>query len=123
MKNVNISNKLLISASQSRRKYGDYLEEEKAKKLQSTKNKKRKLEMDEVDELKAKKRRLDEVKLSLERQANSVYDEIENTSSVKKVKDLVAKGNAMRKDAIAKDQEASEIDNKIKELLLKIANE
>ena len=47
--------------------------------------------MVEVDELREKRRGIIEMKNSLERQASSVYDEMERVSGIKPMKDIVLK--------------------------------
>ena len=56
--------------------------------MQTEKGKKKKLDRDEVDESREKRRRDIDIKDSFERQASSVYDETDRVSGMKLMKHL-----------------------------------
>ena len=68
IEHVEMTKPLMLSASLSCQRYQAHCEEVKNKKLQAEKRKKRKLDMDGVDELREKRRRVIEIKDSLDRE-------------------------------------------------------
>ena len=119
---VELSKKLLISAACSRQKYVAHLAEEKEKDLKAKRVEKRKRDMEEVDGLKERKKRATELKECLDKQANQAYDAMEKTNKAKEMRDLAAKGNALRKSSSDKQAEIEDLEKLIHSKLENIAN-
>ena len=78
--------------------------------------------MEEVDGLKERKKRATELKECLDKQANQAYDAMEKTNKAKEIRDLAAKGNALRKSSSDKQAEIEDLEKLIHSKLENIAN-
>lgn len=113
---VNITKQLLLSAAGARQKYMTYLEDQRREKEQQDAGRKRKAFLDELELLKAKKRRIEKDIEELERSADKYSEKAEACSQLT----FVAKSNSLRRTAKQKREELStlitEIDEKVNEL-------
>ena len=104
--NVQVTKELLLSASSARRKYQNYLDDEKAKAAAATHSKKRKADLEELQELKSKRRRDQESIASMVRSA----DEYALEAEVQGKLSLLTKSNALRQGAKERNQQLAKLD-------------
>ena len=107
--NVPVTKKLLAAAASSRQKYEKYLQEERDKKKTAEEQRKRKHVLDEIEELKEKKKRM---KLDIDSLVKSTDDlsvKAEETGQLT----LVTKSNALRKAAKDKTLQLQEVEDKL----------
>ena len=111
--NVEITPKLLVAAAGARQQYLHYLkEQERTRKKQETKSRKRKLE-DELEGEKQKKKCLLQDISSMEKSANHLAQQAEDTRKVT----LIAQSNSMRRGADKKKEELASTEKRIDEIL------
>ena len=110
--NVNITKQMISSVAAARQRYIAYLEEERKKKQKEASSMKRKSLVEEVDELKAKKR-LESEAAALVKSADDYSVKAESTKNIDKVRQLVAQSNSHRSSSKRKLEEASKIDSEI----------
>ncbi len=114
---VDVTNKhLLLHVSIARQKYYAYLDEQKAKKAAEQHSQKRKSILDEIDELKKKKQRLQKDVEVLSASADELADKGEKSHNVASF----IKSNSLRKSAKNKMEDLKaleeQLDNKLQEL-------
>ena len=107
--NVPITKKLLAAAASSRQKYEKYLQEERDKKKTAEEQRKRKHVLDEIEELKEKKKRMKLDIDSLVKSADDFSIKAEETGQLT----LVTKSNALRKAAKDKTLQLQEVEDKL----------
>ena len=96
LKNIDTSNQaLLLAASSARRKYVDYLEDERKKKELTGRGEKCKALDDEIEELKKKKRYLEKDVNSMTSSADEYAEKAEKTHQLT----WIAKLNSLRRSA------------------------
>ncbi|MGH0127645.1 UNVERIFIED_CONTAM: hypothetical protein FKN15_071800 [Acipenser sinensis] len=105
---MRISKELLQSAGSARQRYHAYLDEEGRKKEDMQKSQKRKAALDEVEELKVKKRKIETNIKTLLASADKLAVEAEATDKISFLSQL----NALRKAAKEKEHELEEYDQK-----------
>ena len=110
--NVNITKQMISSVAAARQRYMAYLEEERKKKQKEASSMKRKSLVEELDELKAKKR-LESEAAALVKSADDYSVKAESTKNIDKVRQLVAQSNGHRSSSKRKLEEASKIDSEI----------
>ncbi|KAF4114245.1 hypothetical protein G5714_004468 [Onychostoma macrolepis] len=104
-KNVTIDKPLLMSVGGARQRYITHLEDMRRKRDDKEKNTKRKYVLDEIEELKMKKKRLKDDTDALETSADKLAFEAEKTGKLT----LIAKSNSLRKGAKEKKAESGKI--------------
>ena len=114
--NVVITNSLLTSASSARHKYHAWLDEQKAKKIKVDLAQKRKGVMDEIEEIKSKKQRLEKDAEALEVSADEFALKADNTGNLT----LIAKSNSLRQTAKNKRKDLCDIEQKLNDKLKEI---
>ena len=82
IENITISKALLVGAAAGRQKYHAYLDEQKRKEEKAKKKNKRKGMLDELEELKAKRTRLQNDIKSLQQSADKYANKAESTGQV-----------------------------------------
>ena len=107
--NVPVTKKLLAAAASSRQKYEKYLQEERDKKKTDEEQRKRKHVLDEIEELKEKKKRMKLDIDSLMKSADDLSIKAEETGQLT----LVTKSNALRKVAKDKTLQLQEVEDKL----------
>ena len=117
---VDVSNKqLIVAAASARRKYTTYLEESKKSQEAEQKGKKRKAGLDEIDELKKKRQRLQEDIDNLQASADENAEKAERLHSVK----YISQSNSMRRSAKEKREEVNAVEQQIEALLQQLKND
>lgn len=112
-KNVTIDKQLLMSVGGARQRYITHLEDTRRKRDDAEKQNKRKYVLDEIDELKMKKKRLKDDMDALESSADKLALEAEKTGKLT----LIAKSNSLRKGAKEKRAEMVEVEKSLDEKL------
>ena len=108
---VNISNELLISASSARQKYMAHLEMKRNEKLREEGTNKRKSVLDEIDEMKTKKKRIKTDIDSLNASADQFAEKAETTGNLT----LITKSNSMRRTMKEKTVELQDLERSLDE--------
>lgn len=111
MHNVGYSKELLLSASAGRQKYHMYLDEERRQKQDQQKALKRKTLMDEITEMKAKKKRMEEDVRVLMKSADSNAEKAETKGKLH----LISKSNGLRRAAKEKQRNLETLEQKLAE--------
>lgn len=106
---VPISKDLRLSVANARQKYVAHLEEQRKRKVTEVQQKKRKLFLDDLDELKNKKTRLEDAVCELENNADKLAEKAESSGDFK----YIFQSNSFRRSAKEKKEELKEIDLKI----------
>ena len=101
MQKVEVTKKLLFSTSQAHQRYKNALDEKQEKRDKEKKNLRKKAEFDEIDDLKKKKRRIEDNMKALIEEADSFAEKAEDKGDIR----LLAKYNALRKSAKEKESE------------------
>lgn len=114
--NVAISKPLLTSVKQSRKKYELYLEKERAQKKSSQEQAKRKSTLEEIEEIKKKKRRLDSDIKNLNDTADQLLQKAENEGNLRHL----TQANSLRRTAKDKMEELTQVDISLNEKLKKL---
>ncbi len=107
--NFRIDKDLMLSVAGARQKYMMYLDDQKRATANQAKGEKRKSLLDEVDEIKRQKTRLESDAKSLEKDADKLAEKAESSGQLT----LIAKSNSLRRTV--KDKKA-----KLKELCVKL---
>ena len=108
---VNFSKELLLSASRARSKYQQYLDERKREVENKEKQNRKRAIMDDIVEIKSKKKRIEEDIKSLSKSAEEYADKAETTGKVT----LIAKSNSMRRSAKEKKQKLEDVDQELQD--------
>ena len=112
--NVPINQPLLTSCSAARKRYERYLEQQRQNKKSEEESRKRKSLLDEIEELKEKKRRMTEDVDSLVKSADSLAEKAESTGNIS----FVTQSNSLRKTSKEKTNELKNLEKKMEEKLL-----
>jgi len=110
--NVPITKKLLAAAASSRQKYDKHLQDQRDK-MTDEENRKRKHVLDEIEELKEKKKKMKLDIASLVQSADDLGVEAEETGKLT----LLTKSNALRKAAKEKTLQMQDIEGKLNKKL------
>ena len=114
--NVDLNKDLLLSARMSRQRYDAFLEQEQQKRTSHLWNKKRKCVLEEMEEIKKKKRRTDLDIESLNTAADKLYEHAKASGKIC----FVTQANSLRrtaKDKLAEKEKLDEnLNNKLEEL-------
>ena len=102
----------MVSVAAARTRYRVHLEAEKKKKEAEAKAQKRKGAEDQLQELRMKRRRLQEVSEGLVRDADRLAEEAEGKAG-SKMADLISRSNLLRRGHKEKLAELANIDNEI----------
>ena len=113
IKEVIVSKELILSCSQARRKYDQYLEEERRKKKSGEELGKRKRTLDLLDKLKAKRGRLSSSIEHLQKSEVTLYNKAEATGKVS----FVVEANSIRKGREQKQTELKGLESEISEVV------
>lgn len=105
-----ITKELLCYASNARKMYHAYLETERAATERAKVAEKRKAEIQEIEDLKVKRQRLQKDVDFLEKSANEKADEAEKKGCLP----LLTQSNALRRGAREKKEEMAKLDEQIK---------
>lgn len=108
---VNITPKLLQSASAARQKYETYLSGEREKKKTQQEQRKRKATLDSIEELKDKKKKIKLDIDSLLKSADELSEKAESTGKMT----FVTQSNSFRRTAKEKKESLIELDQKLAE--------
>jgi hypothetical protein len=106
-----ITKELLTYCSSARKKYQDYLDEERSNKEKEKASAKRKAAKQDIDDLKAKRKCLEKDRDHLEKSANQKAEEAEKKMNLP----LLTESNALRRRAREKAEEMKKLDKQIKE--------
>ena len=112
---VELSKSLLLSVKMSRQRYEKYLDQEKQKKKPEQERSKRKCVLEEIDEIKKKKRIDAEIK-SLNETADELCTKAEATAKLT----FVTQANALRRSAKGKLNDLASLDTKLSSMLEKL---
>jgi len=110
LQNVSVGKPLLLAASGARQKYQQHLDEKKASLAADEKTKKRKVNEEQLQQLMAKKQRLECDITALKKSADSFADDAEKKGDLT----LLAKSNSLRKTAKEKSVELAGIESNIR---------
>ncbi len=114
--NMVIDKKMLLSVAGARQKYMQFLDEQKRIKSDKQKGEKRKSLMDDIEELKSKKKRFESEAKSLEKEADELALKAEASGKLV----FVAKSNSLRRSAKEKfthvQQLNDQLESKLQEL-------
>lgn len=111
--NVPITKKLLAAAASSRQKYEKHLQDQRDKKKTDEEKRKRKHVLDEIGELKEKKKRMKLDIDSLVQSADDLGVKAEETGKL----NLIAKSNALRKAAKEKTLQLQDVEGELNKTL------
>ena len=111
--NVDISKPLLLSVKQSRKKYDLYLEQERAQKKSAREQAKRKSILEEIEEIKKKKRRLDSDIKTLNDSADQLLCKAEDEGNLRHL----TQANSFRRTAKDKMDQLAQVDISLNEKL------
>lgn len=114
--NVHITKELLFNVASARSRYEHYLQEEKTKKDKEKSSLKRQAEVEELECLKTKRKKLESCAQDLEKSADEYAEKAENTQKFS----FIAKSNALRKSAKDKYAELKQLNEKINEICKKL---
>ena len=107
--NVKITKDMICSAATARQKYMLYLEEEKKKEKKAFSMKRKSL-MEELDDLKAKKKKLECEAEGLAKSADRYSLKAEKAKNIGEVRQMVAKSNSHGSTSKQKLKEAANVD-------------
>ena len=103
---VNVTPQLLAAAASGRQRYHQYLEDERRRAKQQERQEKRKRDDTELDDLRAKRKRLESSVKALIESADSYAEDAEKTGKV----ELIAQSNSHRRAAKEKGNELKEVE-------------
>ena len=103
---VNVTPQLLAAAASGRQRYHQYLEDERRRGEQQERQEKRKRDDTELDDLRAKRKRLESSVKALIESADSYAEDAEKTGKV----ELIAQSNSHRRAAKEKGNELKEVE-------------
>ena len=109
--NVSITKELLLSAGSAYQKYSMYLESLKAEKAAKVINDKKRSITDDVSEMKAKRRRMQQDISVLVKEADTLADKAETTGRLL----LITKSNSLRRTAKEKGEALTQLDTELDE--------
>ena len=109
---IEITPGLLAAAASGRQQYSPYLDELKRREAQEKRGKKRVAQQDELEDLRAKKKRLDISIEALIKSADQYADDAEKTGKVS----FIAQSNAHRRSAREKTAEVKAIEKKLSDI-------
>ena len=107
---------MLLSVKTSRQRYEKYLDQEKQKKKTEQERSKRKCVLEEIDEIKKKKKRIDAEIKSLNETADELCTKAEATSKLT----FVTQANALRQSEKDKLNGLASLDTKLSSMLEKL---
>lgn len=113
---VDISKQLLISAASARQKYMAHLDERKRAKITEEVARKRKDVLEEIDELKRKKKCLESDIVELNESADEYAQKSEDTGKL----NFVVKSNSLRRTAKEKTQQLTDLSAKLDDAVKKM---
>lgn len=113
---VELSKPLLLSVKMSRQRYEKYLDQEREKKKTEQEWSKRKCVLEEIEEVKKKKKRIDAEIKSLNDTANELCTTAEPTAKLT----FVTQANALRRSAKDKLNDLVSFDKKLSSMLEKL---
>lgn len=108
--NVPITEPMLKEARSARLKYETYLEDERKKKKSQESLDTRKRQLNEIEEYRSKKQKLESSISELSRSSEKLYEKAESTGKT----DFVSQANAMRRVMKEKQQQVDKLEEKIK---------
>lgn len=111
IKNVLLTKDLLLSCKMARQKYEVYLEKERQKRKSEVERNKRKAQIDVIDEIKIKKRRLESDINGLTKAADDLYVKAEQTGKIM----FVTQGNSFKRSVKEKEGQLKEINDKLQQ--------
>lgn len=111
--NITVNNAMLLSASAGRQRYHAYLEDQKKQEEKDKKDNKRKSILDELEELKAKRARLQKDIKCLTQSADEFADKAESTGQIT----LITKSNSLRRTAKEKTSQVEKVEKDINKKL------
>ena len=111
---VPMSKELLLSASSARQRYQRHLDEEKKHQDSDKRSTKRKAILDEIDDLKAKKARMESGIATLTKSADELAEQAEGSS---KPMEFITQFNAVRRSVKEKQNEVLSLDSKLQSKL------
>lgn len=109
--NICYTKELFLSASAARQRYHMYLDDERCKKQDEQKEQKRKALMDEISEMKVKKKRMEEDVRVLVKSADSNAEKAEAKGKLY----LISKSNGLRRAAKEKERNLQSLEKKLTE--------
>ena len=112
--NVPITQSSLTSCASARKRYERYLDQQRQNKKSEEENRKRKALLDEIEELKEKKRRLTEDIDSLVKSADNLAEKAESTGSIS----FVTQSNSLRRTSKEKTSELQNLEKKMEQKLV-----
>lgn len=118
IENVLITKELLVSCAGARQKYLTYLDDQKRNKIKPVASEKRKKILGDIDELKKKKKLLENDIVELEKSSVKFANKAEDTGKLT----LVAKSNALRRSALEKKQILNNVDDELNSACLNLKN-
>lgn len=113
---VELSKPLLLSVKMSRQRYEKYLDQERQKKKTEQERSKRKCVLEEIDEVKKKKKRIDAEIKTLNDTADELCTKAEATAKLT----FVTQANALRRSAKDKLNDLVSLDKKLSSMLEKL---
>ena len=113
---VELSKPLLLSVRMSRQRYEKYLDQGRQKKKTEQELTKRKCVLEEIDEVKKKKKRIDAEIKSLNETADDLCTKAEATAKLT----FVTQANALRRSAKDKLNDLAKLDKKLSSTLEKL---
>lgn len=108
---VVVDKAMLVAAASARQRYHDYLDEEKKNQAEEAKQKTKRKLLEDLEEIKSKRKRLTDDISSLFKTA----DDFANAAEKKGDLTLIAKSNSLRRTAKRKEEELQKVEENLNE--------
>lgn len=113
---VDITNQLLVSAASARKKYEAFLEQQRQKTKTEKEQRKRKCVLEEIEELKKRKKQVKLDHEGLVKQADKLYQEAEKKGKLTLLAQANANSKAAKDKLVIHEKLSKELDEKIEQL-------
>mgnify|MGYP001602198842 CR=1 FL=1 len=120
---VNLDKKLISSVCGASAQYKAFLEDKRLAKDRELNSLKRKALLEEIDELKAKKQRLQESEVALNKSADDFALKAKSARSAKDMRELLTKSNSHRKTAKEKLEDYQKTENELEKKIRELKNQ
>ena len=118
IQNISLTNKLIVNAAAGRQRYHQYLDDKKRDEEKAKNDNKRKEAVDQLEELKAKRARLQNDVKSLQKSADGYAEKAETRGQLT----LITKSNSLRRTAKDKIASVEQLDKQIQSQLNAMRN-
>ena len=117
---IKITPQMIVSCASSRSRYREFLRQQEVDENARRRAEKRKTVMEELDELKAKRKRLHNEMLHLRKLSESLADKAGDAKDAASIRKLIAESNSHRHSAKRNEDKISKLDGEINEVVIRI---